>query len=315
MKYGIHTFTRGATGGPEQIAALAGACDRLGFDYYGVSDHVVVAAHIDSKYPYTEDGSWAGASDPDCLDCLATLAFVAAQTKRVRLLSSIMVIPHRPAVLTAKTLATLDVLSNGRLTVGVGVGWMEEELRALGAPDYRRRGAAADEYMEAYRCLWRGEVAEYDGEFVAFQNVIASPRPVQPSGPPLWIGGEGPAARRRVARHGNGWYPVSGNPRYPLDTLDRYAEAAKDVRQRVEANGRDPDELTMALFVPWAKLGEPLVKDGQRMIFTGPRDALLEDMARFEQSGLDVFVPSLLASSVQETIENCEAFADAMGMG
>ena len=315
MKYGIHTFTRGPIRGPGAIATLASNCDRLGFDYYGIADHVVISAQIDSKYPYTEDGSWAGATDTHCLDVLTTLSFVAAHTKRSRLLTSVMVIPHRPAVLASKMLATLDVLSEGRLTVGVGVGWMEEELAALGAPEYKRRGAASDEYIEAYRSLWRDEVSEFNGEFVSFHNVIASPKPVQQPGPPLWIGGEGPAARRRVARHGDGWYPVSGNPRHPLDTLERFTDGVNDVRERTEANGRNHEEVEVAMFVPWARLGEPVVKDGQRMIFTGQRDELLEDVASFEKSGLDVFIPSLLAPSIEEMVDNCEAFAEAMGMG
>ncbi len=314
MKYGIHTFTRGPTRDPDPITTLASACDRLGFDYYGVSDHVIVSAQIDSTYPYTEDGSWPGASDTDCIDCLTTLSFVAATTKRVRLLTSVMVIPHRPAVLASQILATVDVLSKGRLTVGIGVGWMEEELVALGAPEYRRRGAASEEYINAYRTLWRDEIAEFDGEFVSFKNVIAAPKPVQQPGPPIWIGGEGPAARRRVARLGDGWYPVSGNPRYPLDTVERFTVAVKEVRALSEANGRDPDDIEVALFVPWAKLGEPIMKDGRRMIFTGPRDALLEDVASFENGGLDVLIPSLIAPSVEEIVDNCEAFAEATGM-
>lgn len=315
MKYGIHTFTRGPTRAPVSIARLSSACDRLGFDYYGVSDHVVVSAQIDSTYPYSKDGSWAGASDPDCIDCLTTLSFVAAHTERMRLLTSVLVIPHRPPVLASQILASLDVLSEGRLTIGAGVGWMEEELVALGAPDYRRRGAASDEYIEAYRCLWREGVANFDGEFVSFHSVIASPKPIQQPGPPIWIGGEGPAARRRAARHGDGWYPVSGNPRYPLDTPERFTVAVNDLRKRLEANGRDPDDLEVALFVPWAKLGEPLMKDGERMAFTGPRDALLEDIASFENSGLDVLIPSLLAPSVEEVVDNCAAFAEAIGIG
>ena len=130
----------------------------------------------------------------------------------MRLLTSVLVIPNRPPVLASQILACLDVQSEGPLTIGAGVGWMEEELVALGAPDYHRRGAASDEYIEAYRCLWREEVAEFDGEFVSFQSVIASPKPILQPGPPIWIGGEGPAARRRVARHGDGWYSVSCNP-------------------------------------------------------------------------------------------------------
>jgi len=314
MRYGIHTFTRGATADPADLTSVARACDRLGFDYFGINDHVVISDHIDSTYPYTEDGSWAGASDAACLDVLSTLAFLSAVTTRVRLLTSVMVIPHRPPVLTAKMLATIDVLSRGRLTVGVGVGWMREELAALGAPSYERRGAASDEYIEAWRTLWRDKTAAYDGQFVSFSGVLCEPKPVQPAGPPIWIGGEGPAARRRAARHGNGWYPVAGNPAHRLDTVERFAAGVADVRQRAEANKRDPATIKMALFVPWAALGMPVMKDGVRVAFTGPRDALLEDMAAFEAAGLDVFLPALGAPTAGAMIERCEAFADAMGM-
>jgi probable F420-dependent oxidoreductase len=314
MQYGIHTFTRGATADPADLTLVARACERVGFDYFGINDHVVISDHIESTYPYTEDGSWAGASDAACLDVLSTLAFLAATTERIRLLTSVMVVPHRPAVLTAKMLATIDVLSRGRLCVGVGVGWMREEFAALAAQSYERRGTVSDEYIEAWRCLWRDKVAAYDGEFVSFSGVIAEPKPVQQPGPPLWIGGEGPAARRRVARHGDGWYPVAGNPAHRLDTVERFAAGVADVRRRAEANGRDPSTINVALFVPWARLGDAVMKDGERMAFTGPRDALLEDMAAFEAAGLNVFVPALGAASASAMVERCEAFADAMGM-
>lgn len=315
MRYGIHTFSRGPTADPSDLSSVARACERLGFEYFGVNDHVVISDHIDSTYPYTEDGSWAGASDAACLDVLSMHAFLSAVTERIRLLTSVMVIPHRPPVLTAKVLATIDVLSRGRLTVGVGVGWMREELTALGAPSYERRGAASDEYIEAWRCLWRDKVAAYAGEFVSFEGLICEPKPVQPSGPPLWIGGEGPAARRRVARHGDGWYPVAGNPAHRLDTAARFAAGVADMRRRVEANGRDPASIEVALFVPWAALGKPVMKDGERVAFTGPREALLEDMAAFEAGGMSVFLPALVAPSASAMIERCEAFAEAMGIG
>ena len=314
MRYGIHTFTRGATADPADLTAVARACDRLGFDYFGVNDHVVISDHIDSTYPYTEDGSWAGASDADCLDVLSALAFLAGTTEHIRLLTSVMVIPHRPPVLTAKMLATIDILSRGRVTAGVGVGWMREELAALGAPSYERRGTVSDEYIDAWRILWRERVAAFDGEFVSFSGVLCDPKPVQQPGPPLWIGGEGPAARRRAARRGDGWYPVAGNPAHRLDTVERFAAGVADVRRRAEANERDPSHIEMALFVPWASLGEPMMKDGKRMIFTGPRDALLEDRAAFEAVGLDVLIPALGAPSAAQMVERCEAFAEAMGM-
>ena len=314
MQFGIHTYSRGATADPADLTALARACERFGFDYFGINDHVVITEHIDSKYPYTEDGSWAGAADTDCLDVLSMLAFLAGTTERIRLLTSVMVIPHRPAVLTAKMLATIDVLSRGRLCAGVGVGWMREELSALAAQSYERRGAVSDEYIEAWRCLWAEKVAAYAGEFVSFSGVICEPKPVQKPGPPLWIGGEGPAARRRVARHGDGWYPVAGNPAHRLDTIERFSAGVADVRRRAEANGRDPATIEIALFVPWAALGEPKMKDGQRVLFTGPRDAMLEDVAAFEAAGLDVFIAGFGALTATAMIERCQAFAEAMAM-
>jgi probable F420-dependent oxidoreductase len=314
MRYGIHTFTRGATADPADLARLARACDGLGFDYFGINDHVVISDHIDSTYPYTEDGSWAGASDAACLDVLTALAFLAGQTERIRLLTSVMVIPHRPAVLTAKILASVDVLSQGRLTVGVGVGWMREELEALSAPPYERRGAASDEFIDAWRVLWRDAVAAFSGDFVSFSGVICEPKPVQRPGPPLWVGGEGPAARRRAARRGDGWYPVAGNPAHRLDTVERFAEGVADMRRRAEAAGRDPGGIEVGLFVPWAALGEPVMKDGTRVAFTGPREALLEDVDAFEAVGLDVLIPAFGAATVVGMVERCEAFAEAMGM-
>jgi probable F420-dependent oxidoreductase len=314
MQYGIHTYSRGATADPADLTSLARACERFGFNYFGINDHVVISDHIDSTYPYTEDGSWAGASDTDCLDVLSMLAFLAGTTERIRLLTSVMVIPHRPAVLTAKILATIDVLSRGRLCVGVGVGWMREEIEALAAQSYQRRGAVSDEYIEAWRCLWTEKVAAYEGEFVSFKGVMCDPKPVQKPGPPLWIGGEGPAARRRVARHGDGWYPVAGNPAHRLDTLERFSAGVNDVRRRAEANGRDPATINIALFVPWAALGEARMKDGERVLFTGPRDALLEDLAGFETAGLDVFVAGFGAQTAPDMIEQCQEFAEAIAM-
>ncbi len=276
---------------------------------------MVVCETIDSPYPYTEDGSWAGAIEGTCLETLTTLGFIAAATERIRLLTSVMVIPHRPAVLTAKTLATLDVLCAGRLTVGVGVGWMREEMAALGAPPYEQRGRASDEYIEAYRTLWREDVARYDGDFVRFAGVISRPKPVQVPGPPIWIGGEGPAARRRAARFGDGWYPVGRNPRHRLDTAERFAAALGDVNRRLEEAGRDPATLDTALFVPWARLGEPLPESGRRAAFTGPAAALREDIAAYEEAGLRVLVPNLETPTAAGTVERIEAFADAVGIG
>ena len=147
MQYGYHMSTRGVTDNPDAIVSIAQTCERLGFSYFGVNDHVIVTTAVDSTYPYSEDGSWAGAKAGTCLETVTVLSFVAASTERIRLLSSVLVVPHRPVVLAAKMLATIDVLSKGRLTIGAGVGWMREEMAVLGSPDYNRRGSASNEFI------------------------------------------------------------------------------------------------------------------------------------------------------------------------
>lgn len=313
MQFGFHMSTRGATAEPESIAQIAGLCERLGFSIFGVNDHVVVTTEIASSYPYSADGSWAGAAEGICLETLTTMAFIAAHTEKMRLLSSVMVIPHRPPVLTAKMLATVDVLSKGRLTVGAGVGWMREELNALGAPAYERRGRASHEYIEAFRTLWRSAgPAAYHGEFVDFAGVVFEPKPIQPDGPPLWIGGEGAAARERAARYGDGWYPVGRNPRHPLDTIARFSEGLADVRRRAEGAGRDPASLEVAMYAPWNRLGKEVLENGERLPFTGSPQAIVDDVAAFEAVGLGTLLVNLEGKSVMETTERCEAFAEAI---
>ncbi|MCH9669964.1 MAG: LLM class F420-dependent oxidoreductase [Gammaproteobacteria bacterium] len=312
MQYGFHMSTRGATAQPSAIASVASACDRLGYRYFGVNDHVIVATDIDSEYPYSADGSWSGASEGTCLETLTCLGFIAAHTSSIRLLTSVMVVPHRPAVLTAKMLATLDVLSQGRLTVGAGVGWMREELQALGAPQFERRGRASREYIEAMRTLWRDDIAAYEGEFVNFAGVVFEPKPVQRPGPPIWFGGEGPAARRRVARYGDGWYPVGRNPKFPLDTVELFKAGMDDVARMTEEAGRDPSAIDVAMYAPWCRLGEPIMDGGRRLPFTGSAQAIADDVGAFEAAGLGTLLLNLEAPEAEATIGQCEAFAEAL---
>jgi probable F420-dependent oxidoreductase len=314
MKFGFHMFTRGATMTPDAIAEVAQHCEQLKFDYFGVSDHVVVSAAIDSAYPYTADGSWAGAAEGACLETLTTLGFLAHATETIRLFTSVMVVPHRHAVLAAKAIATVDVLSGGRLTIGAGAGWMREELDALGAPPYERRGAATAEYLQVFRLLWGDEeVSAFDGEFVQFKDLMFAPKPVQPGGPPIWVGGEGAAARRRAALHGDGWYPVSVNPRAPLYTVARFATGLGDVRARMEQAGRDPQQLEVGLFAPHLTMGRELQgADGERMAFTGSNDAIVDDIGTYREAGLQVLVPNLDRPELSSIHAACEQFAEIM---
>ena len=159
---------------------------------------------------------------------------------KIKLLTSVMVVPHRPAVLTAKVLSTIDVLSKGRLIVGCGAGWMREEFEAIEAHDFDRRGAVTNEYIRAFKELWTSDDPTFDGEFTKFSNINFEPKPVQKPHPPIWIGGESPVALRRVARLGDAWYPIGMNPTYPVGTVEQMSESLSRIRAYAEEAGRDP---------------------------------------------------------------------------
>jgi len=165
MDFGIHIGTRGCLTTRENIMAMASSAEASGYAIIGVADHLIVPVHTDVRYPYTADGIWPGAPTGECFDAIATLTFLAGFTQRIRLLTSVLVVPYRPAVLTAKLLTTADALSGGRVIAGVGSGWMKEEFAALDTPPFEDRGAVTDEYIRAWKSLWTEERPSIDGRF------------------------------------------------------------------------------------------------------------------------------------------------------
>ena len=223
MNFGINFGPRGAAGTPEGLAALAQAADRLGYSHVGIADHIVFPRRSDARYPYATDGKHPSNVTGYALEQLSCLAYIAGITKNVRLLTSVMVVPHRHPILAAKVLATVDVLSHGRMTVGIGVGWLEEEIAALGGPPYKERGAASDAYVRAFRELWSSANPKGDGTYARLDDLMFEPKPAQRPGPPIWVGGESRPARRPAGQLGHGWYPSIRNPGYPLDRPQKFA--------------------------------------------------------------------------------------------
>ncbi|HZO82995.1 MAG TPA: TIGR03619 family F420-dependent LLM class oxidoreductase [Candidatus Binataceae bacterium] len=192
MKYGIAIRNMGPQSTRATIRACARAAEQLGFDALFVSDHLCIP-------PDDTEGSGGR-----YLDVLATLAFLAGMTERIRLGVSVLVLPYRPAVLTAKQVATIQELSGGRMILGVGVGWMQREFEALGV-DSRKRGALTTETLRVLHHLFANDAAPYDGPFVRFPAFVFQPRPARP---PIWVGGNGANALARVMEFGDGWHPM-----------------------------------------------------------------------------------------------------------
>jgi len=310
MDFGLHLGTRGAAAEPDGLARIARHAEAMGFAYLGFSDHIVIARQVDSVYPYNESGDWPAVGTGTCLEQLTVLTYAAAVTSTIRLLTSVMVLPYRPAILAAKVLATADVLSKGRLTVGIGVGWMAEEMMLLGSPPFAQRGAAGDEYIRAFRTLWSEADPAYAGRHVNFGGLRFEPKPVQKPGPPIWVGGETAAARRRAGRLGDGWYPVGSNPRAFLDSPGAFAEGLAEVRRHAEEAGRDPAAVDTGFYANWYRLGEPAPgRDGGRRVFTGPAQTIAEDVHAYGEAGLRHLVIGFESDDLARTLEEIERFA------
>jgi probable F420-dependent oxidoreductase len=309
VEYGCYVPANGPLATPENLTELAQSGERLGYDSVRVGDHIVIPTAIASRHPGSPGPGFPGTESGDWLDSLTLLSFLAARTSTIKLLTSVIVLPLRAPVLAAKILATLDVLSNGRLIVGCGVGWMREEFEALGAPPFQRRGAVSNEYLQVFKELWTSDDPAFQGEFSAFSDVAFSPKPVRKPHPPIWIGGNSAAAIHRAARLGDAWYPTAGNPEFPLATPDQLAEGVERLRRCVEDAGRDPDEVSVAYGGVSFSSEPESTSDGHRRCFTGTPEQIAEDVTTFERLGVGHMMLNLEGETLDGILERMERFA------
>lgn len=217
--------------GPGERARLAEAA---GADSLWVNDHLVQVESSRSRYPFSRDGKLTWPPDLPHWESLTTLAFVAAHTERATIGTAVLVLPQRHVVQLAKTTATLDVLSGGRLVLGCGLGWLAEEMEACGW-SFESRGARADEMLSSLRSCWAGRPGAVSGEHVKLPpDLVFEPAPVQKPGPPILIGGMSPAALRRAARHGDGWLAIAMMETLQIDELRRTLENVLSEREQSE---------------------------------------------------------------------------------
>ncbi len=306
MRYGFYLPTRGETATPEALEALVTRGEALGFASVMIADHLVFPVEIKSRYPYTVSGVFPGQGD--ALDQLSLMAFVAAKTSTLRLVTSVMIVPYRNPVVTAKALATIDVLSRGRVTVGVGVGWLREEFAALGSPAFDRRGAATDEYLQIFKTLWTQSPASFSGQFYRFDSIRFLPQPIQKPHPPIWVGGHSKAALRRVARLGDGWHPVGANAAVPLPPAE-LKTLLDELHRLTEEAGRDPKSLTVCYKAPVYDPQLQRLPGGDRRPFSGSPDQTADDIAAYARLGVSELVFDFRSETVSESLERMERFS------
>jgi probable F420-dependent oxidoreductase len=315
MKYGFTLPGRGPLAKPETLVTIAQRGEELGYDALFTGDHIVVPRTITSPYPYTQSGEFPGSASGEAMEQLTVLSFLAGQTKTIRLATSVMIVPHRNPLVAAKALATLDVLSGGRVTVGIGVGWMREEFEALGLPPFEERGSVTDEYIEAFKELWTSDSPSFEGKYCQFSNIWFLPKPVQKPHPPIWVGGESRAAIRRAAQLCDGWYPIGSNPQFPMGTPELLAAGMKRLASYARRAGRDPSEVQV-IYRPHEY---ELRKDGraarssssERHPFVGTAEEIASDIRQYEEMGVSYLVMNLgtMSRNLDEMLGHLEDFA------
>ncbi len=303
MQYGLHLPASSATVKPEELVRFAQRAEALDFSLLTVADHVIVPTHISVPYPYTVDGKYPGTGYH--LETLTTMSYLAGATQRIRFATSVMILPYRNPVVTAKMLASLDVLSGGRVIVGVGVGWMKEEFENLQTPNYEARGRVTDEYIRAFRELWTSDRPSFKGQFVNFSDLIFLPKPVQKT-IPIWIGGHSKSALKRAGQLGDGWHPIGGVPTIPLEPDDVKKDLATMSEYAVKA-GRDPKTIHVALkgslFDKEKKIAD------RRRRFMGEAEEIAADIREYGGAGVNTMIFDVRRPSSAETLERMEWMA------
>ncbi len=314
MDFGFSIPTRGPLAAPQHVVALARKAEELGFTYVGVPDHVIIPRSFAPNYPYSTDGDFGEGKDGNCLEQIALIAFLAGATSSLRFVTSVMVVPHRNPILTAKMLATIDIMSGGRITVGCGAGWLAEEIEALNTAPYAERGRVTDEYIAVFRELWCADNPSFEGAYARFSNIIFSPKPVQKPHPPIWTGGESPPALRRAGRVADTWYPIGNNPSHRLGTPALLAEYFGRVKKHAEDAGREPESISLAYAAGWYDERSALeTEDGSRLILTGEPEQIAGDIVALGEVGvksifIDVLGFGVDSPSTTETAERMDFF-------
>ena len=311
MEFGVSLPSRGPLATPEVILKIAKRAEALGYASLFVSDHVVLpASAAGSVYPYSLTGQLPGGAAQDYLEPLALLSHLAHATRKIRLGTSVLVVPYRNPLLTAKMLATIDVLARGRLILGAGAGWLREEFEALATAPFEARGQVTDEYLALMRRAWTTDPVSFEGRHYRVKDVHVLPKPAQRGGVPVWIGGHTAAAVKRAGTLGDAWHPIGLRP--PALLLpDEYAAKVKELQGWARRAGRDPGAITLTFRVPMeVRPRRAKAPAGERPLFQGTAPEVVADIQRYQALGVSHFVFDATHAEVPAVLANLERFAD-----
>ena len=290
MEIGCHLPNQGPLATREAIVTFAREAEQRQIASLWVSDHVVFPRTATGSYP---GGRFPHPPDKAYLEPVTVLSAAAMATDRARLGSSVFILGHRHPVVMAKMLASIDVLSGGRLICGVGVGWWKEELEILGAP-FHARGRQADEAIRVFKALWTMDNPAFDGEFFRFRDLGFAPKPVQKPHPPIWVGGDSPGAFRRVVTLGDGWHATSKTPGQLREALGRLRKAADAAGRRWE---------TIALSLRFGLSDELLAR--------GP-EAAIDQLVEYKRLGLSHVLLEFRRDDLKRMIEILDLVTDTI---
>jgi probable F420-dependent oxidoreductase len=305
LRFGFSLQGRGVLAGREAITTLAKRAETLGYDSIWVTDRLLIPVQSRSAYPYSPTGAFPLGPDEPWLEPLTALTYLATVTERIQVGTSVLVIPYRNPIHTAKALATADCLSNGRVILGAGVGWWREEFLALGIP-FEDRGARTVEYLRLMRAIWTSPRVAFEGRFIRVAEAGGvRPHPARRPGIPIWIGGHSQAALRRVVEVGDGWHPLGLRPPVGLHPPELQARVRR-LKEMTAAAGRDPASLAISFKAP---LRFDDAAGAGRVPLAGSPGQIVEDLQAYAAAGVEHFVLDFSVPAVAEMIGVLERFA------
>jgi len=275
--------------------------ESLGYDSVWAADRIVIPWEINTQYPYSADQKFIVPPDKPFLEPLTCLAFLAGCTEKIMLGMSVLVLPYRHPLYWAKVATTIDHLSNGRLIMGVGVGWMKEEFEALGV-SFQERGAITDEQIKLVKHLWNSERSNFEGRYYRFEEVAFYPKPFQKPRIPIWVGGEGVRAQRRVASYGDAWFPY-----FVKITPQELAARFDNIKRWAVEAGREPDQILFACCLPIELSRKPVPQE--EGCLKGSPEQVIEALQSYRKIGVVHIALQFMVPRWPERQEQIELFA------